>query len=147
MDAGANVMDRQDDGKTALHIASENSETKAVLKLLLEILTAQTSRRNGGTALHWAVDSGDQEIVKMVLDAGTSIRALNLLAETAMHRAVEAQPSSPGSCQNFIGRRGERDGRGPGGKTCFTQSSAIRQPRGCQAPARCKSGISMIAAW
>ena len=126
VDAGANVMDRDEDGKTALHMASQNLKTTEVLKHLVKILTQQTS--TGGTALHWAVDSRDKEIVKIVLDVGTSLTAQNWLGETALQRAAAANPPVPEVVKSLLDAGASVTSRDDFGRTALHIAAQYANP-------------------
>ncbi|RYP18613.1 hypothetical protein DL765_003820 [Monosporascus sp. GIB2] len=63
LETGADVYARDEDGRTALSYAAER-EHEAIVQLLL---------KSGQMSLRWAVETGDVEMVKLLLDRGADV--------------------------------------------------------------------------
>ncbi|RYO86962.1 hypothetical protein DL764_008929 [Monosporascus ibericus] len=67
LETGADVHARDKDGRTALSNAAERGH-EAVVQLLL---------KSGQMSLRWAVETGDVEVVKLLLDKGADVTVAN----------------------------------------------------------------------
>lgn len=94
LDRGADVSIGDHAGRTALvwaaRYASLDKEVAGVFRLLLERGADVDIRERecGGTSLHWAVEKGRREVVKLLLEKGASLTALSDSKETAIDWAL-----------------------------------------------------------
>ncbi|XP_028280656.1 B-cell lymphoma 3 protein homolog [Parambassis ranga] len=91
--AGADPAALDRNGQTALHLCCEYDQCHC-LSVLLSLSTSSTclERRNyeGLTSLHLAVRSGHKDLVRMLLDAGADINAMDVKSgQTPLIHAVE----------------------------------------------------------
>ena len=90
LNAGANKDAQDSEGRTALHLASENGLTGMVACLLKAGADKDVLDDFGLTPLHYAARNGepcDVEIAGMLLQAGASKDVQDLRGNTALHRA------------------------------------------------------------
>lgn len=71
--AGADVDERDDEGRTPLMFAAVNRETECAKELLRHGADVNAKANDGGTALMLAASSGDAELVKAFLARGADI--------------------------------------------------------------------------
>jgi ankyrin repeat protein len=85
------MLQEWSEGYVLLCDAVENEHTE-VAKLLLTNGSKVNSKNKLplDTPLHFAVRNGDIDIVKMLLDRGANIDAINLSDFTLLHNAVES---------------------------------------------------------
>ncbi|XP_058809038.1 putative ankyrin repeat protein RF_0381 [Phymastichus coffea] len=77
------IKDRE--GNSALHFAATNSDTH-LLQMLLNAGTAVNDRRiDGCTPLYTAIESGQEENIKVLLNHGARIDLKNLFSKTPLH--------------------------------------------------------------
>lgn len=94
LDRGADVSIGDHTGRTALvwaaRYASLDKEIVGVVRLLLErgADVDMRERECGGTSLHWAVEKGRREAVKLLLEKGASVTLLSDSKETAVDWAL-----------------------------------------------------------
>lgn len=94
LDRGADVSIGDHMGRTALvwaaRYASLDKEIVGVFRLLLErgANVDMRERECGGTSLHWAVEKGRREAVKLLLEKGASLTVLSDSKETAVDWAL-----------------------------------------------------------
>lgn len=83
------VKERDLDGNTALHLASQCGH-EAVLRLLLNHRRAYINirNRNGRTALHLAISHEQEAVVRLLLDKGARTEAKDSDQTTALHIAA-----------------------------------------------------------
>ena len=81
---GADVNARDEDGKTALHNASQSGYTEIVRLLLDNGADVNAKDNYGRTALHNASESGYTEIVRLLLNNGADINAKDKWGQTAL---------------------------------------------------------------
>ncbi|KAG5837348.1 hypothetical protein ANANG_G00238320 [Anguilla anguilla] len=95
---GASVELQERGGHTPLHLAVREGRVACVRELTSSPTNPEHLRitnYSGLSALHLAVQKGDEDIVKMLLDAGADVNQRDLSAgRSPMHWAVESQ--SPG---------------------------------------------------
>ena len=70
LDAGADVMARNEDGGTPLHYAAMNGNPEVVERLLELGADINAKDNDGYTPLHWASRRGHAEAVKLLLEHG-----------------------------------------------------------------------------
>ncbi|PQE22096.1 Ankyrin repeat-containing domain protein [Rutstroemia sp. NJR-2017a BVV2] len=81
----ANLDLQTDDGKTALHVAT-NKENSTIVELLLKAHAPINKQDSGGdTALHYAARSGASSVAKILLDHGPDINVKNNDGATILH--------------------------------------------------------------
>lgn len=94
LDRGADVSIGDNTGRTALALAARyaslDKEIVGVVRLLLErgADVDMRERECGGTSLHWAVEKGRREAVKLLLEKGASLTVLSDSKETAVDWAL-----------------------------------------------------------
>ena len=87
LDAGANKDHADRNGDRALHWAAHNGSSAIVRTLLLRYAELDCQNANGETPLSLAAQR-NVEIVKLLLDAGTSVQIKNREGRTPLHRAA-----------------------------------------------------------
>ena len=71
--------------------AAMNGDLEAVRELLEEGADVNLAQGDGMTALHWAAEVGDVEMVGMLLDAGAKLEGVTRIGDyTPLHIASEA---------------------------------------------------------
>ena len=79
MDGADLIAAKDDDGRTALHLAARNGHKDVVALLLDKMDGASIAAKDdeGKTALHWAAENGHKDVVALLLDKmeGASIAA------------------------------------------------------------------------
>lgn len=94
LDRGADVSIGDHTGRTALlwtaRYASLDKDIVGVFRLLIErgADVDMRERECGGTSLHWAVEKGRKETVKLLLEKGASLTVLSDNKETAIDWAL-----------------------------------------------------------
>ena len=85
-------MDDGGDGRTLLHFAAKEGNSKIVQSLLADDDSAATVNapdKNGWTAMHCAAANGHSTVVQLLLNAGADLYAKANDGRTAMHLAKE----------------------------------------------------------
>ena len=83
-----NSSDSDNDMKTPLHIASENSCVEIINVLIMQ-KPKLCSTRDGITAIHMAVQKGNVEVVRVLLSAyGNEINCTDNKGQTPLHHAA-----------------------------------------------------------
>lgn len=72
---GANISQRYDDGRNALHFAVQNKSTKCVQYLLKKGLHVNSVDHNGFTPVHSAAENGNTEMLKYLRLCGSKMFA------------------------------------------------------------------------
>lgn len=88
---GADVKDKDEDGRTLLHYANESIINAQVVRAAIEH-GAEVDARDiyGKTPLHYAALGGNLEAVKELLDNGADVNAQDKHGHTPLHDAVAA---------------------------------------------------------
>ncbi|KAK7225425.1 hypothetical protein V2G26_013428 [Clonostachys chloroleuca] len=81
---------KDDDGNTALHLATENGHINAIHKLLCAGAEVDHCDDKYHTALHIAARRGNVEIIQLLLDFGSNARARDSNMRTPLHLAALA---------------------------------------------------------
>ena len=79
------------DGKTCAHIAAQNGSSAVVRELLHTnhaLVTKVRNRISESLPLHLAVSTGHKDIVRMLINAGSSTKSENAEGMTAIHLAA-----------------------------------------------------------
>ncbi len=87
--AGADVNAKDENGKTALRIASSNGCKEIVQMLIKAGANVNAKDENGQTALIWSSLKGHKEIVQILIEAGTNINATDIFGRTALMYASQ----------------------------------------------------------
>jgi ankyrin repeat protein len=67
LQAGVNINERSDDGRTALHMAASDQPDTAIVDLLLQSgIDSDAKSKSGTTALNMAEDKGHRDIVRII---------------------------------------------------------------------------------
>ncbi|KAH7142850.1 hypothetical protein B0J13DRAFT_526297 [Dactylonectria estremocensis] len=91
LDKGASVESRNDNGQTALSLASSGyGKREGVVQLLLDKGADIESKDNKGrTPLLWAVRAGNEAVVQLLLERGASVKSRDFECQTPLSWAVE----------------------------------------------------------
>ena len=81
---GANVNEKDNNGKTALMKASSNGNVEVIKTLIENGAKVDEKTNNGSTSLMWASDRGHVEVVEALLDAGADVSIKNKYGNTAI---------------------------------------------------------------
>ncbi|CAH0050901.1 unnamed protein product [Clonostachys solani] len=81
---------KDDDGNTALHLATENGHVSAIYKLLCAGAEVDQCDDKYHTALHIAARTGNVEIIQLLLDFGSNARVRDSNMRTPLHLAALA---------------------------------------------------------
>lgn len=93
VEKGADVFVRDKNDRSALKLALENRHFE-IAKLIVQVITRSgininAQDRTGSTLLMNAVDHGDPEFVKCIIDAGADVNARNTDGKTALAKALD----------------------------------------------------------
>lgn len=96
IDTGADINERDREGRTALHWAAESNGNPAIVHALLDAGADINGRdRQGRTALHWAAETNrNPAVVRVLLNAGADINGRDSHGRTALHWAALTNPNS-----------------------------------------------------
>ncbi|KIX98300.1 uncharacterized protein Z520_05601 [Fonsecaea multimorphosa CBS 102226] len=113
LEAGADVAEQNEDGKSALYLAAVGGDVEAV-RLLLEhgADPNQRNKRNkfgpgdhdehGTTALHEAAQRGNVEMARLLIEAGADAEAADEDGNTVLHEAVNEPAIKKGATPAII---------------------------------------------
>ena len=96
---------KDENGNTALHLASFCGHRQIVKMLLDAGADVNYSEVDGYTALHYASYSGHRQIVKMLLDAGVDINIKDKKGRTALYWALHKNKKD---LVNLLEKRGAK---------------------------------------
>ena len=83
------VNERNEQGKTALHLAAYLNQTEVIQGLLQQVgLDLNPQDNDGDTPLHYACARGYLEVVKQLVEAGADINMQNNVGDTPLHKAA-----------------------------------------------------------
>ena len=88
---GAVIKAVDGDGRTALHLASRNSDNPDILNILLKsgADVHSVNQNNGSTPLHVAAwNNTNPRVLQFLLDNGADVRAANKFGSTPIHLAA-----------------------------------------------------------
>ncbi|XP_027343228.1 ankyrin repeat-containing protein P16F5.05c-like [Abrus precatorius] len=90
--AGIGVcLDSKDEqGRTALHIAAANGHTDIVEYLISKGVDLNSQNEDKNTPLHWACLNGHVEVVKKLIMGGANVSVLNSHERTPLDEAVSS---------------------------------------------------------
>ncbi|KAH0586575.1 hypothetical protein H2248_007800 [Termitomyces sp. 'cryptogamus'] len=77
------------DGKTALHLASQNGDSNTIKVLLEYSADVHVKGKDEKTALHFVAEKGDSDIVKLLLEHKSDVNVKDKDEKTALHFAAE----------------------------------------------------------
>ena len=92
------MLCKDSEGRTSLHTACQHGQTEVVkihiqsLKLLIEAADTnllEITDANGNTPLHLAPEGESKAVVKLLVDHGASVTAVNSKGETSIHTAAQ----------------------------------------------------------
>ncbi|BAT88718.1 hypothetical protein VIGAN_05230100 [Vigna angularis var. angularis] len=89
LEANGVPLDSKDDqGRTALHMAAANGHVDIVEYLIIKGVDLNAPNEEKNTPLHWACLNGHVEVVKKLILAGANVSVLNRHERTPMDEAV-----------------------------------------------------------
>ncbi|KAJ3117988.1 hypothetical protein HDU96_004442 [Phlyctochytrium bullatum] len=88
LEYGADANEQDDQGWTALHIASHNGHTQIVHLLVENGATIESRTDMGETPLHRAVFSGNLDVVSLLIDKGADIESVAKNGRRPLHLAA-----------------------------------------------------------
>lgn len=96
--AGADVNGRDEDGRTALmHAVLDSDPNRSFIRYLLEQGAAPdiADANQRWTALHFAAQAQDADVVAMLIEAGSRVDSQDVFGNTPLWRAVMAPHPNP----------------------------------------------------
>jgi ankyrin repeat protein len=91
LQSGADVDAKNDDDRTAIHLAAKNGHTSVTQMLLNGMATPAARDGYGRTPLHWAASHGHFRIVRLLCSTeGVDIEARTKYGATPLHFAAES---------------------------------------------------------
>ena len=90
---GANVNGRGMHAMTPIMSAARGGHLKVAKQLVAQGADVN-SHNDSGSALMWAVDSGNEELVSFLLQSGADLRWTNALGTTALDFAMEQKKTN-----------------------------------------------------
>eukprot|EP00892_Ulva_mutabilis_P007007 jgi/Ulvmu1/4679/UM002_0410.1 len=85
----ADVDARDEDGRTALHMAAANAYVSIAQTLLQAGANTEVKNASGNTALHWACVAGSAPMVELLLAHGANPAALNAAGQPPIDGALD----------------------------------------------------------
>lgn len=115
LDLGVSVQQKDEDGKTALHLATEQNNIK-IVKLLLKFGRARVDARDamGRTPLHIAAASNLKKVSTLLMNFGADPRSEDAVDETALDVARRAVRGKKGKLQDMMHNSIEKQSKGRG---------------------------------
>ena len=89
LDAGASLMEKDRQGYTALHRASDDGELEIATLLIKSGARVDARDNDFATPLHLAATSGASAVVKLLMQHGASTEVTDSMGNDALHRAAE----------------------------------------------------------
>lgn len=89
LEHGADILRRDGNGATTLHLAAE-AGNEALVKLLLETMDPDELDYSRQTPLCKAVQGGKDNVVRLLLAAGADVNLKDIWGNSALHLAVKA---------------------------------------------------------
>ncbi|EAY21040.1 ankyrin repeat protein, putative [Trichomonas vaginalis G3] len=86
---GANINEKNEDGKTALHIAAEYNSKETAEFLISHGANINEKDNIEQTALHIAAENNSKETLEFLISHGANINEKNKYGQTALHFAAE----------------------------------------------------------
>jgi len=83
-----NVHEKNEEGETPLHIASNQGQIELVASLIERGAELNTANNLGYTPLHYAASKCNKEIVRMLIDNGANVNSRSDFGYTPLHYAV-----------------------------------------------------------
>ncbi|KAI3677877.1 hypothetical protein L6452_37149 [Arctium lappa] len=85
---GVSLDSKDEEGRTALHMASANGNVDIVNYLISNKVDVNASNVENNTPLHWACLNGRIEVVKILILAGADVSSLNRHERTPVDEAA-----------------------------------------------------------
>jgi len=82
IEAGADLDDKDEEGRSALHFACGYGEVKCAEALLEAGANVDATDKNNNTALHYSAGYGRKDIVQLLIDSGANCTLRNLDGKT-----------------------------------------------------------------
>ncbi|KAF5833799.1 tankyrase 2 [Dunaliella salina] len=89
LSGGANVDAADEQGRTALHMASANGHLEIVRRLLSAGADAESKNAGSNTPLHFACLNGHLEVARALLEAGAKASVVNSAGRTPIDEALD----------------------------------------------------------
>jgi len=87
LERGANIEAKDDQGRTALHYATQDGRKDTVQLLLERGADIVAKDITGRAAIHYAAVNGDEEVIQLLLEKDADISAKDDKGQTALHLA------------------------------------------------------------
>ena len=111
-----------DQGRTALGVASEGGSRTMVALLIFYGANIKTKDRDRWTPLHGAASSGHEATVRLLLDSGTPIESRSSTGSTALHEA--ASNGHEATVRLLLGRGARIEAASAGGSTALRRAAS-----------------------
>lgn len=122
--AGANLEAQDQEGNTALMLATKQKATKAVQLLIAAGANLEAQNQKGNTALMCAAQNGCAEAAQILITAGANLEAQDQEGSTALFYAVTSSSGNTETVRTLIAAGANLEAQHNSGLTAFSAATA-----------------------